>query len=376
MGPVKVPANLPELVRAAFNRARASGDVHFFPTQVTLVNVNSVPFQLRFSPALANKPSGPQPPAPSTDSVPTLSSPPKDPEPKKPTPKPFFDPFDNPPPSMLITPLTPSHNLVLNKFAIVPEHFILATQSFKPQTHLLEPADLQAAYACIEAYHADTPATTSTDEDGAPTQTHTTTTQEREGEQSLYVFFNSGPASGSSQPHRHIQLLPVARMREGLGGDEAAAWEVLAGSLVNEEVRGRLPFAAFVERIGQGSGVDLMEIYLRLYRRVCEAVFGGGEGLGEGVVNGGEAKVDYNLAMTREVMVIMPRVVEGAAVTVPGEGGARRGVGKLALNGTVLAGTALVKTQAEWEALREEPEQLVEIMGRIGVPQVKAPPPV
>jgi hypothetical protein len=43
MGPVKIPANLPELVRSAFNRARASGDVHFFPTQVTLVNVNSVP---------------------------------------------------------------------------------------------------------------------------------------------------------------------------------------------------------------------------------------------------------------------------------------------------------------------------------------------
>jgi hypothetical protein len=43
MAPVKVPANLPELVRATFNRARASGDVHFFPTQVTLVNVNSVP---------------------------------------------------------------------------------------------------------------------------------------------------------------------------------------------------------------------------------------------------------------------------------------------------------------------------------------------
>lgn len=47
MGPVKIPANLPELVRTAFHRARASGDVHFFPTQVTLVNVNSVPVRIR-----------------------------------------------------------------------------------------------------------------------------------------------------------------------------------------------------------------------------------------------------------------------------------------------------------------------------------------
>jgi hypothetical protein len=47
MAPAKVPANLPELVKAAFNRARANGDVHFYPTQVTLVNVNSVPVCLR-----------------------------------------------------------------------------------------------------------------------------------------------------------------------------------------------------------------------------------------------------------------------------------------------------------------------------------------
>ena len=43
MAPVKIPANLPELVKTAFHRARTSGDVHFFATQVTLVNVNSVP---------------------------------------------------------------------------------------------------------------------------------------------------------------------------------------------------------------------------------------------------------------------------------------------------------------------------------------------
>lgn len=43
MAPVKIPANLPELVCTAFNSARASGDVLFFPTQVALINVNSIP---------------------------------------------------------------------------------------------------------------------------------------------------------------------------------------------------------------------------------------------------------------------------------------------------------------------------------------------
>lgn len=39
----RIPVNLPDLVSKAFHSARATGDVHFFPTQVTLVKVNSVP---------------------------------------------------------------------------------------------------------------------------------------------------------------------------------------------------------------------------------------------------------------------------------------------------------------------------------------------
>lgn len=38
-----IPANLPDLVRGAFSRAVASGDVFFFPTHVTLIAVNSIP---------------------------------------------------------------------------------------------------------------------------------------------------------------------------------------------------------------------------------------------------------------------------------------------------------------------------------------------
>ncbi|KAK4098958.1 hypothetical protein N658DRAFT_475918 [Parathielavia hyrcaniae] len=354
MAPVKVPANLPELVRGAFNRARASGDVHFFPTQVTLVNVNSIPFQLRFSPALASKPRAPQPPAPSPSAPPPGSTSTQE--------KHFFDPFDNPPAAMLITPLPPSHNLVLNKFAIVPEHFILATQAFQEQTHLLERDDLDAAYACIEAYHYYHVNDNTNNEGGV-------VDGERPGE--LFVFFNSGAASGSSQPHRHVQMLPAERMREGLSGDEEAAWGVLAAGLVDGSVRGRVPFQTFAEGIGEG--VDLGAVYDRLYRRACEAVLGSEGATGVEGGGTGQALVDYNLAMTRDVMVMAPRVAEGEAVTCAGEDGGRRAVGKLALNGTVLAGTALVKSQAEWDALRAEPEQLLQVLGRIGVPTIQTP---
>lgn len=43
MSPVKVPANLPELVRTAFNRAKANGDVNFYPTQVAVLTPASTP---------------------------------------------------------------------------------------------------------------------------------------------------------------------------------------------------------------------------------------------------------------------------------------------------------------------------------------------
>ncbi|KAK5659714.1 hypothetical protein OQA88_925 [Cercophora sp. LCS_1] len=299
---IKAPANLPSLVKTAFHRAVSSGDVSFFPTHVALLSINSNPFQLRYSPSLASKPRGP-PNSSSTDKS-----------------KPPFDPFDNPSASMLVAPVGESHILVLNKFAIVPEHFILATKAFKPQTGLLEGADLEAAYACVQAYH-------------------------EHGEE-LFVFFNSGEHSGASQPHRHLQLLVVDRMKEGLDG----RWDVLAKRLEDEETRKKLPFGACYGGITPGmTGDELAKLYEGLYQEACGMV--GKEWNGER-----EAVISYNLAMTGHGMVVMPRVSEGAMVD---------GVW-LGLNGTVLAGTALVKSEREWDVMRGD-GKVEEVLGRIGV---------
>lgn len=40
---IRAPANLPELVKTAFARARGDGDLHYFPTQVTILPVGNVP---------------------------------------------------------------------------------------------------------------------------------------------------------------------------------------------------------------------------------------------------------------------------------------------------------------------------------------------
>ncbi|CAK7268717.1 bifunctional AP-4-A phosphorylase/ADP sulfurylase [Sporothrix epigloea] len=329
-----LPAGLPHLVHDAFVRARAAGDLTFFPTQVALLRVHGVPFQLRFAPSLAKKPK------PSDDKISKVPSKP-------------FDPFENPPPGLLIVPQVGeagsfTHRLVLNKFAISQDHSILATSDFRPQTHLLEAGDLAAAYACVNAYH-------------------------EEGEE-LYVFYNSGTHSGASQPHRHLQLLPVRRMQEGVEPQmREECGGTMDGILVDQLAwtSATLPIFVAVAQLpesGGASAATLHATYLALYRQACaaaihtSAINADGETVDAAAEESGTipARMSYNLALTRKSMAILPRTAEGSMVSPGG--------GTLSLNGTVLAGTALVKSDAEWDALRNDASGLENVLVQIGVP--------
>lgn len=274
-------------------------------------------FQLRYSPSLAQKP--------------------KPPKPVEPNARPF-NPFENPSPALLIAPLPPSHRLVLNKFAIVPEHFILATRDFKPQTHLLERGDIDAAHACVQVY--------------------------RSTGQGLFVFFNSGAHSGASQPHRHLQLLPVERMGYDLKTVEnGSEWDILADKVCTGGATP--PFTVFTSPINAEMNTEERHrTYLSLYKRAVRAAMANVEAVEEG-----EAQISYNFAMTATCMALCPRTAEGARVR--DENGNE--MGHVALNGTVLAGTALVKNQVEWNALRTNSPILSDVLREIGVPPMKDP---
>lgn len=43
-------------------------------------------------------------------------------------------------------------------------------------------------------------------------------------------------------------------------------------------------------------------------------------------------------------------------------------IGPIALNGTILGGTLLVKSEAEWQTLQNVESKLMDILGAIGVP--------
>ncbi|KAL5612694.1 hypothetical protein BROUX41_004217 [Berkeleyomyces rouxiae] len=332
MSLVKAPSNLPALVSAAFAQARASNDLTFFPTQAAVLSTAYGPVQLRYAPSLAHKPKGPPRAA---------GSPP-------------IDPFADPPAPLRIATLAPAHILVLNKFAIAPEHFILATSAWRSQEDVLEEADIAAAHACVQAYRGQEGGNTGDTATGPGTQDsppvcHT----------GLFVFFNGGPHSGASQPHCHLQLIPVSSLHDGLPA--APAWVPLIDSILcaTSGAPG-LPCRVFAQPIPAGaSGKELFETYLALYAQACRAV------LGEGVEvpREGRALVSYNFAMTESTMAVCPRVAEGAEICV------QNGQGKLQLNGTLLAGTALVKSESEWDALRQDPRLFENVLSKIGVPK-------
>ena len=75
--------------------------------------------------------------------------------------------------------------------------------------------------------------------------------------------------------------------------------------------------------------------------------------------------------MTLSTMMIAPRKVETATVPVdPAAASDTVDPGIISLNGTILAGTLMVKAEAEWDSLRLHPENLNRALSDVGFPRV------
>ena len=90
----------------------------------------------------------------------------------------YIDPFLPYNKNLFVCDLSSSHLCLLNKFNIVDGHLLIVTRDFQEQEHLLNIQDFAALWSCM---------------------------QEIDG----LAFYNGGPAAGSSQRHKHLQLLPL-----------------------------------------------------------------------------------------------------------------------------------------------------------------------
>lgn len=86
-----------------------------------------------------------------------------------------FLPYD---PDLFVADVSDSHIALLNKFNALDHHLLIVTRAFAPQEALLTPADFAALFACMAEFDS-------------------------------LGFYNSSPTAGASQPHKHLQIVPL-----------------------------------------------------------------------------------------------------------------------------------------------------------------------
>jgi ATP adenylyltransferase len=157
-----------------------------------------------------------------------------------------FLPYDE---DLFVAEVTDTHLCLLNKFNVIDHHLLLVTRAFEEQESPLTPADFEALEVCMDEFDA-------------------------------FAFYNSGRVAGASQPHKHLQLVPVPI---GLGPERTPIDRWL------DAPSPKLGFRYAFTRLE--SGADLYSLYRDL----------------AGAVDLDRSPRPYNLLVTRDWMLLVPR---------------------------------------------------------------------
>lgn len=88
--------------------------------------------------------------------------------------------------AMFVSDITPTHLCLLNKFNVIENHLLIVTRHFEDQEMLLTLKDFEAIWMCMAEF------------DGL-------------------AFYNGGVVAGASQPHKHLQMIPLPMGDRGPG---------------------------------------------------------------------------------------------------------------------------------------------------------------
>ena len=180
---------------------------------------------------------------------------------------PFSPPFE---PGRFITDLSSTHRLIANKYPIVKNHVLIVTSVFQEQTDPLNLDDFVSSYKVLLALNG-------------------------------ILYFNSGPCSGASQPHKHLQVMPKFQEdssgiltlidKEAIRHDKPFKWHVF------QFAHWIVPLPNFSQTDSDKEiGAKLEKLYLKLINKLK--------------IN---TKVDsYNLIMNENWMMIVKRSKEYA----------------------------------------------------------------
>jgi ATP adenylyltransferase len=188
------------------------------------------------------------------------------------------DPFLPHDPDLFVADVSATHFALLNKFNVIDHHLLIVTRAFEPQDALLDLDDFSAWFACLAQF------------DGLG-------------------FYNGGRDAGASQPHKHLQIVPLPLGDPDAGQAlpvgpliEAAEFEGPIGSLPG------LPFRHAFARLQPGSPASVAADALQRYRMMLDAV-----GLRAVDIDGRAYQSGpYNLLATPGWMLLVPRRTEKA----------------------------------------------------------------
>ncbi|KIM45312.1 hypothetical protein M413DRAFT_337714 [Hebeloma cylindrosporum] len=302
-------------VSERFNHALESGDLLFFPSTITKHVDSDVEYEIRLCTALQHKPALPTPnfDAAADSGVALGGSGGK-----------VFDPFAPPyNPNLYIGELKDEESeeefvVVLNKYSVVPQHFLLVTKEFKSQATPLLPSELVQIYLFLS-------------------------TARKLGKH-IFAFYNCGDNSGASQPHKHIQFIPLedkdgppleklARKAQLQFPDRPFSLTQLSYASHSYRFPSNIATCSpdELEGLMANAFLQLLDLAISTIRHDPEYPIG---------------KPSYNVIITREHIHIIPRRRENYVLSENGE--------KLSVNALGFAGMLLVKSEQELEIVKRE----------------------
>jgi len=278
------PGTLGQRVQERTDSALKSGALLPIPTQAEVVVQAGVPFLVRIVSNLARKERAKRRQDRASTGNPI---------------NPFL-PYEE---TLFVADLSPTHVCLLNKYNVVDYHLLLITRAFEDQESLLSLADFQALWRCLEEI------------DGLG-------------------FYNSGKLAGASQPHKHLQLVPLPLMDQG---EAVPIAPLLHQAVFSADGIGTLPAFEFVHglmRFDAGSLAcpDRPEALLTAYLQLLQSM---------GLLDQNQDRpvAAYNLLVTRRWMLLIPRSQE----TCHG----------ISINALGFAGAILLRTPEPLEILKQ-----------------------
>ncbi len=215
-----------------------------------------------------------------------------------------FDPFLPPEEDLTVAQISDTHLGVLNKFNVIRNHLLIVTRDYENQENLLNLRDFEALWTCMSEFEG-------------------------------LAFYNSGRDAGSSQRHKHLQMVPVPLPGSGPSTPIETLLEA-AGALRDTATVPSIPFRHVYSRLDpslirdpRGAAGETLERYRSMLALLDIHPVHTGDGV--------QASAPYNLLITRRWILLVPRI--------------REHLEQISVNALGFAGSLFVRNDAQLRTL-------------------------